>query len=175
MSIFVVVSFLIIVYFQFIVPNTLHLLDNFYDVILSASNLMTWYVHIPNAYAETINDSQKLNIIGNIDDGTYNTATPSNNNNAYRNTDSNQNWSINFINLVVDSAFSVYRMFAALGLSFVAAILIGITAARKPLASKIIVPIIDILQSVPILGFFPAAIAFFITLFNGSPIGRCGI
>ena len=173
MCIFVVVSFLIIVCFQFIVPNTLHSLANFYDVILSASNLMIWSVDIPNAYAETIDDSQKLNIIGNIDDGTYNTATPSNNNNnnAYRNTDSNQNWSINFINLVVDSAFSVYRMFAALGLSFVAAILIGITAARKPLASKIIIPIIDILQSVPILGFFPAAIAFFITLFNGSPIG----
>ena len=64
MCIFVVVSFLIIVCFQFIVPNTLHSLANFYDVILSASNLMTWYVHNPNAYAETINDSQKLNIIG---------------------------------------------------------------------------------------------------------------
>ena len=86
-------------------------------------------------------------------------------------TDSNQDWSINFINLLIDSASSVYRMFAALGLSFAAAILIGITAARKPLASKIIIPIIDILQSVPILGFFPAAIAFFITLFNGSSIG----
>jgi ABC-type anion transport system duplicated permease subunit len=62
-------------------------------------------------------------------------------------------------------------MFAALGLSFVAAIVIGITAARKPLASKIIIPIIDVLQSVPILGFFPAAITFFIILFNGGIIG----
>jgi len=62
-------------------------------------------------------------------------------------------------------------MFAALAISFVAALIVGITAARKRLASKIIIPIIDILQSVPILGFFPAAIAFFITLFNGSPIG----
>ena len=84
---------------------------------------------------------------------------------------SNQNWNINFTSLLIDSISSVYRMFAALGLSFVAAIVIGITPARKPLASKVIIPIIDVLQSVPILGFFPAAIAFFITLYNGSIIG----
>jgi NitT/TauT family transport system permease protein len=62
-------------------------------------------------------------------------------------------------------------MFVALAVSFIVAITVGITAARKPLASRIIIPIVDILQSVPILGFFPAAIAFFITLFSGSPIG----
>ena len=39
------------------------------------------------------------------------------------------------------------------------------------MASKVIIPILDILQAVPILGFFPAAIAFFIAIFNGSPIG----
>ena len=84
---------------------------------------------------------------------------------------SNPDWKINASDLVIDSISSVLRMFAALAISFVAALIVGITAARKRLASKIIIPIIDILQSVPILGFFPAAIAFFITLFNGSPIG----
>jgi NitT/TauT family transport system permease protein len=84
---------------------------------------------------------------------------------------SNPGWKINASDLVIDSISSVLRMFAALAISFVAALIVGITAARKRLASKIIIPIIDILQSVPILGFFPAAIAFFITLFNGSPIG----
>jgi NitT/TauT family transport system permease protein len=78
---------------------------------------------------------------------------------------------INVSDLAIDSISSVVRMFAALAISFVVAIIVGIIAARKRLASKIIIPIIDILQSVPILGFFPAAIAFFITLFNGSPIG----
>jgi NitT/TauT family transport system permease protein len=87
------------------------------------------------------------------------------------NKESNPIWRISLVALVIDTISSLYRMFSALGLSFLAAILIGVTAARKPFASKIIIPIIDILQSVPILGFFPAAIAFFITVFNGSPIG----
>jgi NitT/TauT family transport system permease protein len=92
-------------------------------------------------------------------------------NNINNGSSSNPGWKINVTDLVIDSISSVYRMFAALAISFVTALIIGITAARKPVASKIIIPIIDILQSVPILGFFPAAIAFFITLFNGSPIG----
>ena len=79
--------------------------------------------------------------------------------------------SISFTDLLLDSISSIYRMFLALAVSFIVAIIVGITAARKPLASRIIIPIVDILQSVPILGFFPAAIAFFITLFSGSPIG----
>ena len=79
--------------------------------------------------------------------------------------------SISFTDLLFDSMSSIYRMFVALALSFILAIIVGITAARKPIASRIIIPIVDTLQSVPILGFFPAAIAFFITLFSGSPIG----
>jgi NitT/TauT family transport system permease protein len=92
-------------------------------------------------------------------------------NNINYGSSSNPGWKINVTDLVIDSISSVYRMFAALAISFLTALIIGITAARKPVASKIIIPIIDILQSVPILGFFPAAIAFFITLFNGSPMG----
>src|ERR671927_559083 len=47
--------------------------------------------------------------------------------------------------LVVDTAASIYRMFAALGLSFIVAIAVGLTAAVRPLASRILIPIIDIL------------------------------
>jgi NitT/TauT family transport system permease protein len=79
--------------------------------------------------------------------------------------------SINVADLVFDSFTSIYRMFLALGLSFVVAIVVGITAALKPTFSKIVIPLVDILQSVPILGFFPAAVTFFITVFNGSPVG----
>jgi NitT/TauT family transport system permease protein len=78
---------------------------------------------------------------------------------------------VDLVSILIDSAASIYRMFVALGLSFLVAIAVGITAASRPFASKIIIPIIDILQSVPILGFFPVAIAFFITLFNGSIVG----
>lgn len=78
---------------------------------------------------------------------------------------------LDLISLLVDSVASLYRMFAALGISFAVAIAVGITAGAKSLASKIIIPIIDILQSVPILGFFPVAIAFFIALFNGNQAG----
>jgi NitT/TauT family transport system permease protein len=135
--------------------------------------MSTQSLHIRNAF-ETTNDLQKRNIKDTTDDGNNNadiTKVSSNNNADDKKQEANQNLNISFINLLIDSVSSVYRMFAALGLSFIVAIIIGITAARKALASKIIIPIIDILQSIPILGFFPAAIAFFITLFNGSAVG----
>jgi NitT/TauT family transport system permease protein len=131
---------------------------------------------IPSTFGEITNNLQKQDIKGVTGDDSYNNngairVSNTTDNADAKKEDSNQNWNINFTSLLIDSVSSVYRMFAALGLSFVAAIVIGITAARKPLASKIIIPIIDVLQSVPVLGFFPAAIAFFITLFNGSIIG----
>jgi len=132
-------------------------------------------LQIPAAFGETTNNLQKHDFKGIAGNDGYNSsiikARNTENNADAKKEDSNQSWNINFTSLLIDSVSSVYRMFAALGLSFVAAIVIGITAARKPLASKIIIPIIDVLQSVPILGFFPAAITFFITLFNGSIIG----
>ena len=128
--------------------------------------------YIPNAFGENSNYSQNQNM------NDINNLSRSNNNNTHNTSVNNtadkqsyQNWNIGFIDLVIDSLSSVYRMFVALALSFLAALIIGITSARKPLVGKIIIPIIDILQSVPILGFFPAAIAFFIVVFNGSAIG----
>lgn len=176
-NIFLVSSLAVVACTQFIVSSIVNSLpvSVFCRVITSISKIMAeyLYLHIPTARGETINNLQKQNIKGSMKHGSNNNDITliSNNINANKNAQFNQDWSINFINLLVDSVSSVYRMFAALGLSFVAAILIGITVARKPLASKIIIPIIDILQSVPILGFFPAAIAFFITVFNGSSAG----
>jgi hypothetical protein len=69
-------------------------------------------MHNPTAFGETIN-AQKQKIKGNTD-GTNNssiTTKVSNNNNiAGKKPESNQNWSINFINLLLDSLFPVYRM-----------------------------------------------------------------
>src|SRR5436309_12801570 len=80
--------------------------------------------------------------------GSMNKVTSLNNTNHVR-VSSNSGWKINVTDLVIDSISSVYRMFAALAISFLVALIVGIIAARKPLGSKILIPIIDILQSVP--------------------------
>ncbi|MGP8125648.1 MAG: ABC transporter permease subunit [Nitrososphaerales archaeon] len=46
----------------------------------------------------------------------------------------------------------------ALGLSILFALVIGITAARSRRAEAVILPLLDIFQSIPILGFFPFVI-----------------
>jgi len=49
-------------------------------------------------------------------------------------------------------------MMLALGLSILFALVIGITAARNRRAEVVILPLLDIFQSIPILGFFPFVI-----------------
>jgi NitT/TauT family transport system permease protein len=51
------------------------------------------------------------------------------------------------------------------------ALVTGHLAARSPLARRLILPTLDVLQSVPILGFFPLAVGFFIGIFHGSALG----
>lgn len=76
-----------------------------------------------------------------------------------------------FSHVLLYSSYSLLRMTIALVISYVFAITYGIAAARNKKAEKILMPILDILQSVPILGFFPAAIFFFIALFHQSWVG----
>jgi NitT/TauT family transport system permease protein len=66
---------------------------------------------------------------------------------------------------------SFIRMLAAYGCALAFALVVGYWAATSLLARRFIMPALDVLQSVPILGFFPAAIFFFIRLFRGSAIG----
>jgi NitT/TauT family transport system permease protein len=66
---------------------------------------------------------------------------------------------------------SMSRMVVAFALSLVFAILYGYFAATNRVAEKILLPILDILQSVPILAFFPVAIIFFVSLTPGSFLG----
>lgn len=66
---------------------------------------------------------------------------------------------------------SLTRMFFAYILSLIFSVPYGILAATSKRREAIMIPILDILQSVPILGFFPAAIFFFLSLFPGSIIG----
>ncbi len=69
------------------------------------------------------------------------------------------------------AAYSLLRMLAAFVLSLGFAIGAGYWAAASAGGRRLILPGLDILQAVPILGFFPAAVFFFIRLFRGSPAG----
>ncbi|WP_330180594.1 ABC transporter permease subunit [Nocardia sp. NBC_01503] len=66
---------------------------------------------------------------------------------------------------------SLLRMFVALGLSIVFTFVFATAAARLPRAEKIMLPLLDILQSVPILGFLSVTVTGFIALFPGSSLG----
>jgi NitT/TauT family transport system permease protein len=64
----------------------------------------------------------------------------------------------------VDVTYSFLRMAAAYALSFVFALAYGYYAATHRPSERVLIPILDILQSIPILGFFPFAIIFFASL-----------
>ena len=66
---------------------------------------------------------------------------------------------------------SLMRMAAAYAASLVFAYTFGLLAARTATGERFILPVLDILQSVPVVGFFPAAITFFIGLTHGHRIG----
>ncbi|MFE9577968.1 ABC transporter permease [Nocardia sp. NPDC006044] len=69
------------------------------------------------------------------------------------------------------AARSLLRMFAALGLSILFTFVYATAAARLRRARTVLLPLLDILQSVPILGFLSITVAGFIALFPGSQLG----
>jgi len=69
------------------------------------------------------------------------------------------------------AARSLLRMFTALGLSTIFTLIYGYIAGRSRRAEKVMVPILDILQSVPILGFLSITVTAFIALAPGSLLG----
>src|SRR6202050_1114129 len=69
------------------------------------------------------------------------------------------------------AARSLLRMFIALGLSTVFTLVYGTAAARLRRAEKVLVPVLDVLQSIPILVFLPIALTFFIKLFPNNLLG----
>jgi NitT/TauT family transport system permease protein len=74
-------------------------------------------------------------------------------------------------NLPQYALLTTLRMFAALGLSLLFTFLVAPLAAKSKKAELIIIPAIDILQSVPVLGFLTFTVAFFLNLFPGSQLG----
>jgi NitT/TauT family transport system permease protein len=63
------------------------------------------------------------------------------------------------------------RMFAAIIASLLFTFTIATLAAKSRRAEMIIIPALDILQSVPVLGFLTFTVTFFMGLFPGSALG----
>jgi NitT/TauT family transport system permease protein len=63
------------------------------------------------------------------------------------------------------------RMFLALGASLVFSCVFAALATKYRAAEKVLVPMLDILQSIPILGFLSITVTAFIALFPGNLFG----
>ncbi len=74
-------------------------------------------------------------------------------------------------NLPAYALRTTLRMFAALGASLVFTLVVATLAAKSRRAEMVIVPALDILQSVPILGFLTFTVTFFMGLFPGRQLG----
>ncbi len=66
---------------------------------------------------------------------------------------------------------TMLRMFAAMGLSLLCTFVFGAWAAKSRRAEMVIVPFIDVMQSVPPLAFLPLTLVFFLGLAPGQIIG----
>ncbi len=66
---------------------------------------------------------------------------------------------------------TMMRMFIALGFSVVFSYAFAALASKSAVAEKILVPVLDILQSIPILGFLSITVVGFIALFPGNLLG----
>lgn len=73
--------------------------------------------------------------------------------------------------LPIYASRTVVRMLIALVFSFLFTFIVGTWAAKSRRAERIIIPMLDVLQSVPILGFLSVTITGFIALFPGSLLG----
>ena len=66
---------------------------------------------------------------------------------------------------------TLLRMWIAFGFSLLFTFAVGYAAAKSKLARALILPFLDIMQSLPVLGFLTITITFFIALFPGSLLG----
>src|SRR5450830_1234810 len=79
--------------------------------------------------------------------------------------------SLDPVNLPYYLLRTMLRMFAALACSLIFSFVFAAIAAKYRAAEKVMIPLLDVLQSVPILGFQAIAIAPFILLFPGNLLG----
>jgi len=63
------------------------------------------------------------------------------------------------------------RMLAALVASFIFTFTYGTLAAKSRRAEMVLIPLLDVLQSVPVLGYLSFTVVFFVSLFPGRTLG----
>ena len=78
---------------------------------------------------------------------------------------------LDYWNLPYYALRTTLRMFAALAASLVFTFTYATLAAKSRRAEMVLIPLLDILQSVPILGFLSFTVTFFLGLFPGSVLG----
>lgn len=79
--------------------------------------------------------------------------------------------SLDVHNLPKYALFTTLRMFAAILFSLIFTFTVATVAAKSRRAEILIIPVLDVLQSVPILGFLTFTFAFFMGLFPGQEYG----
>lgn len=79
--------------------------------------------------------------------------------------------SLDPVNLPYYLLRTTLRMFIALGASMVFSCVFAALTTKYRLAEKVLVPLLDILQSIPILGFLSITVTAFIALFPGNLLG----
>jgi len=79
--------------------------------------------------------------------------------------------SLDAANLPEYALRTTLRMLAAMFASIVFTLIYGTLAAKSRRAGQLLVPILDILQSVPVLGYISFTVTFFLALFPGRVLG----
>ena len=81
------------------------------------------------------------------------------------------NISLDYANLPYYALRTTLRMFAAMIASLIFTFTYATFAAKSRRAERFMIPLLDVLQSVPILGFLSFTVTFFLGLFPGSTLG----
>ena len=79
--------------------------------------------------------------------------------------------SLDYSNLPYYALRTTLRMFAALAASLVFTFTYATLAAKSRRLEMVLIPLLDVLQSVPILGFLSFTVTFFLGLFPGNTLG----
>ncbi|MBN8554967.1 MAG: ABC transporter permease subunit [Deltaproteobacteria bacterium] len=74
-------------------------------------------------------------------------------------------------NLPLYSLYSLFRALAAYGISFIFSIVVGYAAAKTEIGERFILPLLDIGQSIPVLGFMPGLVLGLVGIFPNSNFG----
>ena len=78
---------------------------------------------------------------------------------------------LSYIDLPYYALRTTLRMFAAMGASILFTFVYATIAAKSRRAEMVLIPLLDVLQAVPILGFLSFTVTFFLGLFPGSILG----